>query len=152
MDSLVDPSADAIWESISTVITLDAVEKKRPETDEEWLALRRHAIRIVEGANLLTVPGRRVAKPGEKSENPGVELAPEAIQQRIEGDLSQWAKLADRLHAVSLASLKAIEERNVNALFDRGDELDKACESCHKVYWYPDDAAGKRPTVRKGSF
>ena len=39
--------------------------------------MHRAAIRIIEGGNLLTVPGRDVAPPGTKSETPGVEVLKE---------------------------------------------------------------------------
>src|SRR5436189_6330757 len=65
MDSVVDPNADAIWDSVEVVATIQGTEEKAPRTDEDWKALRRHAISLLEASNLLLVPGRRIAKPGE---------------------------------------------------------------------------------------
>src|SRR5262245_5368168 len=53
MDSIVDPSADELWESVATVVTATGTEERQPRTDEEWKAVRQDAIRIVEAANLL---------------------------------------------------------------------------------------------------
>ena len=94
MDSIVDPSADALWESVATIVTTTGIEDRRPRTDEEWLAVRRSAVQLVESTNLLLVEGRRVAKPGEKSENPGIELAPEEIDTLISGDRPTFINLA----------------------------------------------------------
>jgi hypothetical protein len=148
MDSFVDPSADEIWESIATEITLEGEKARQPSTDEEWRDLRRSAIRIIEATDLLLMPGRLVARPGEKSENPEIELEPEDIARRIHADVKQWTALAKRLHEAASESLRAIDERNVKSLFDSGDRLDAACENCHKTYWYPADAAKTPPSRR----
>src|SRR5215510_1611300 len=58
MDSLVDPSADEIWESVATVVDASGVHDKYPRTDEEWKTVRRDAIRLLEATNLLQMPGR----------------------------------------------------------------------------------------------
>ena len=69
----------------------DRNRRARPRTDEEWAALRRSAVQLVEATNLLRIPGRLVAKPGEKSENPRIELQPETIQKMIAEDPAGWA-------------------------------------------------------------
>jgi cytochrome c556 len=30
-----------------------------------------------------------------------------------------------------------------NGILNVGEEIDNACESCHKVYWYPDEVAAE---------
>jgi hypothetical protein len=47
MDSMVDPGADFIWESVATIISAKGVEDRAPHTDEEWKEVRRRAIRVV---------------------------------------------------------------------------------------------------------
>ena len=64
MDGIVDPAADTIWGSVATI---NGKEEKTPHTDEEWLAVRRSALQLVEASNLLQIPGRHVAKPGERN-------------------------------------------------------------------------------------
>src|SRR4030095_3710198 len=83
MDSQVDPSADYIWQSIGTEVSAAGILEKRPQNPDEWKEERRRAILLVEAANLLIMPGRRVAKAGEKADNPEVELGPEEIQALI---------------------------------------------------------------------
>src|SRR5262245_43505669 len=86
MDSMVDPSADYLWESVATIVSAAGTEERRPKTDEDWSNVRRAALRVIEGANLLVMDGRHVAKPGEKSENPGIELEPEQMEKLINDD------------------------------------------------------------------
>ena len=78
MDSIVDPGADGIWGAVETVVSAKGVEEKQPHTDEEWKEVRRKAIMLLEATNLLQMPGRHVAKPGEKADDPKVELASRA--------------------------------------------------------------------------
>ena len=137
MDSMVDPSADVVWNSVATLVSAAGIEDKSPKTDAEWIDVRRGAIRVVEGANLLMMPGRHVARPGEKSETPGVELEPEVIEVNINKDRETWNKLAKGLHDASLGALQAIDAKNPQAVIDAGEKMDTACENCHSTYWYP---------------
>jgi hypothetical protein len=147
MDSLVDPSADFLWESVATIVSAAGTEERAPKTDEDWINVRRNAVRLIEATNLLLMEGRHVAKPGEKSENPDVELGPEQIQVLIDQDRESWVKLAHGLHDAAVPALKAIEARNTQGLLDAGEGIDAACEACHLKYWYPNqlaDAAKKK--------
>ena len=137
MDAIIDPSADVVWESVQTIVTPAGTDERMPKTDEEWAAVRRGALRVVEGTNLLMMPGRHVARPHEKSETPGVELEPEEIEANINKDRAQWNKLAKGLYETSMEALKAIEAKDVNALIDIGGRMDMSCENCHMAYRYP---------------
>ena len=144
MLSVVDPAADAIWESVATIVTPGHVEERRPSTDEEWDALRHEAVRLVEATNLILVPGRDVARPGFRSENPGIELEPAEVQALIDDDPATWNQLVDDYYRVAMTMLSAIEERDADRLFDEGGPLDVTCERCHQRYWYPGDTALQR--------
>src|SRR5262245_5548498 len=77
MDSMVDPSADVLWDSVATIVSAAGTEEKQPRTDEEWADVHRNAVRLVEATNLLLIEGRHVALAGQKADNPEVELGPE---------------------------------------------------------------------------
>jgi hypothetical protein len=142
MDSIVDPSADGIWESVATIVSATGTEERRPRTDKDWAEQRRNAVRLVEASNLLLMEGRQVANPGDKSENPNIELEPPQIQELIDKDRETWIKLAHGLHDAALPALKAIDSKNAEALLDSGEGIDQACENCHLKYWYPNQFAG----------
>src|ERR1700728_117785 len=40
----VDPSADAIWDSVGSITTDSGTVERQPRTDAEWAALRRDAV------------------------------------------------------------------------------------------------------------
>lgn len=140
MDSMVDPSADAIWGSVAQTGDAAGFHAKFPQNDEEWNEVRRRAVTLMGSTDLLLMPGRSVARSGDKSENPGIELSPEEVQALVNQDRESFNEFAHNLHDTALVSLQAIDAKNKNALFDSGDAIDKACESCHLKYWYPNEA------------
>lgn len=137
MTSVIDPEADVLWNAVATIVSLSGTEERAPKTDEEWAAVRRSAVQLVEATNLLRIPGRLVARPGEKSENPRIELQPETIQRMIAEDPARWSGLVDALHDAAVPALKASEAKNAKGLFDAGEHVERACEACHQAYWYP---------------
>jgi hypothetical protein len=137
MDSMVDPSADALWESVATIVSAAGIEERQPRTDEDWANVHRKAIELVEATNLLLMEGRHVAKPNEKSENPEVELQPEEIEKIIASDRAAFVNFAHGLYDAAMPALRATETRNAQALLDAGEAIDNACENCHLKYWYP---------------
>ena len=139
MDSVVDPSADVLWDSVSTTINRQGTTEKQPRTDEDWKNVRRSALALVEATNLLIIPGRKVAPPGDKSENPDIELGPEQMQKLVDADRAKWVNNAHGLHDAAMVALTAIDKKDVKGLMDAGENIDSACENCHKQYWYPDE-------------
>jgi hypothetical protein len=79
MLGLIDPAADTVWYSVTTVVGSAGTVDTVPRTEDDWIKVRYGAMTLVEGANLLMMPGRHVAAPGEKSVTPGVELEPEEM-------------------------------------------------------------------------
>jgi cytochrome c5 len=137
MDSIVDPSADVVWGAVGTVVDQDGAHETFPKTQEEWLNVRRAAVRIVEGANLLMMPGREAAPPGSKSEAPGVELEPPEITALIRKNRASFDSFARSLQAVGAEAVRASEAQDIAALLDIGGRMQDVCESCHQVFWYP---------------
>lgn len=138
MDAQVDPAADEIWNSVASIVTTAGIEEKQPRTDEEWDALRLKALLVMEGANLLMMPGRQVVAEG-KPLDPD-ELAgetPEDIQKAIETNRAAWIRLAQGLHDAGKQVLGAIDAKSVPQLIEQGETLDTACENCHSTFWYP---------------
>lgn len=138
MADLIDPAADAVWEAVSSETGPNGIEEHYPRTAEEWNAVRRHALRIVEGANLLLVEGRQVShgKALEDADVPGISTAPQ-IQHAIDTNRAAFGAYARELHAAGSEVLAATVARNPQRLLAAGAKLDAACERCHAAYWYP---------------
>jgi hypothetical protein len=147
MQSVVDPNADALWESVATISDEHGITEKQPRTDEEWAAVRHSAIAVIEGSNLLLMPGRKVVAPGKTLEDSDVEgiLKPEEIQKLIDNDRATLIDRAHGLHSAGMAVLAAIDARNPEALSEAGGALDEACENCHLKFWYPNQSVPGAP-------
>ncbi|HKE82651.1 MAG TPA: hypothetical protein VKB50_02815 [Vicinamibacterales bacterium] len=139
MQSVVDPNADVVWLAVTTVQSAKGTVDTAPKTDEEWTKVRHGAIALTEAANLLIVPGRHVARPGEKSETPGVELEPSEMEALINKDIPAFRMRAKALHEAGLAALQAVDAKDAQKVFEVGEQIEQACENCHKQYWYPNE-------------
>ncbi|MEA2825203.1 MAG: hypothetical protein QOF03_1685 [Alphaproteobacteria bacterium] len=137
MESIIDPSADILWGAGGTVVDKEGFHELAPKTDEQWLDVRRAAVRIIEGGNLLMMPGREAAPAGTKSETPGVELEPAEISALIKKNRKGFDGFAKALQGVGLEALRASDTKNAALLLDLGARLDAVCESCHQTFWYP---------------
>jgi cytochrome c556 len=146
MLSIVDPAADVVWLSVTTVQSSAGIVDTAPKNDEEWQKVRQGAVTLTEAANLLLMPGRHVARPGEKSEAPGVELEPSEMEELINKDLASWQMRARNLHDAGVAVLAAIDAKDSQKVFEIGEQIEVACESCHKQYWYPNEKIPEFPS------
>jgi len=137
MDAEVDPAADFLWASTGFVADKNGVHDKTPHTDAEWTAVRRNALILIEATNLLRMEGRKVAdRQLDKEEKGGVE-DPQEIQKAIETNRAAFIGFAGRLHDVGMNMLQAIDKRDIAGMDKAGEDLDAACESCHRTFWYP---------------
>ena len=144
MDSMVDPSAEYIFDSVAQIADEHGITEKAPHTDEEWKEVRRRAVQLLEAPNLLVVRGRKVARTGERSDNPKIELQPEEIQKLIDADHAAFSVRALKLQDAADSALQAINRRDAKSLFAAAALLDKACENCHLYYWYPNDERAQK--------
>jgi hypothetical protein len=141
MEGIIDPSADVVWESVATSITAAGLVEKAPRTDDEWATVQHSALMLAEAANLLKVRGREIARAGDanvKSGPDAPELTPPEIQEKVNRDWDLWISHANRLQETAVEAWQVANARDVNGIVEVGDALDKACESCHLEYWYPD--------------
>jgi hypothetical protein len=82
-----------------------------------WEAVENASVALAEAANLVSMPGRTCAngKP--------VPLNDDVFQQGL-----------TNLREVSMASLKAAQAKDMDAMLDISDKLTQACSTCHDVY------------------
>lgn len=137
MNTFIDPNADIIWEAVSFDASLDGGMVERvPETDEDWELLRKSAIGIIEGANSLMIPGRRVAPPGSTTPYPDAEYEPLEVEEKLQQDRASWIAFAQGLQVATMSALNAIDARDLDAYTEAGGAIDRACTACHQQYWY----------------
>jgi hypothetical protein len=142
MKGIVDPSSKELWDAVGTESGPKGVVEKSPKTDEEWAKVEGDALLLAEVANLLKMPGRHVALPEQANQTsqPGApELTPGQIEEKIAKDRAAWEKRADALLTTAVKARAAAKAHDKDGLLNVGEEIDNACESCHLVYWYPDE-------------
>ena len=110
MATMVDPSANYIWQSVSIIVTSKGVEEKFPRTDREWSELRRAAARLAEGGSLLKKDRRRA------------------------GD-RDWLKWSQAIIDAADITLKAVDAKNADQILEVGEEIYNTCVGCHGGYW-----------------
>jgi hypothetical protein len=150
MDSMVEPSGDFVFESIQEISDEHGITEKAPKTDAEWEAVRHHLYVLLEAPNLLTMEGRKVARPEDRSKNPQVENEPEDVQKLVDADRPSFIRRARRLQEAAALALKAVDAKDKDALLHAIDGIDKACENCHLHYWYPNDKRARQAAKEDG--
>ena len=109
METMVDPSANLIWRSVSTVVTVDEVKETFPRSDKEWNDLRKAATRLAEGGRLLKT-------------------------SRSRGDDRDWLKWSQAIVDAADLTLKAVDARSPDRILDAGEKIYETCVGCHGGY------------------
>jgi hypothetical protein len=138
MATMISPASKVVFDAVSSEVTPTGTVEKFPKSDAEWAAVKRQALLMVEGADLLLTPGRAFASPEEAQKHADGELPPAEIEKRVAKDRQTW-------NALTVAFRKAANDAVVAAGAKRKDDfsavnegIDTACENCHLRYWYPD--------------
>jgi hypothetical protein len=137
MELIIDPSAKEIWQAVKTVTDREGIHELFPKTAEEWLDMRRAAVRIMEGGNMLMMPDREAAPVGTKSKTPGVELEPAEIDALIKKNRQSFNAFARALRNLGLEALRASDDKNAALLLEIADRMQPVCAGCHHTFWYP---------------
>jgi len=143
MRDMLDPASDFIFDAVKIVYTKAGAIETTPKTDADWDRIRVGAVTLAEGIYLLKVP-RPFAPPGDVNNSVGPnapELSPAQIQAKLEADPVLWNAKIEALRNVGLEVLEIVKTKKADELWEAGDNLDQACETCHIQYWYPGDKA-----------
>jgi hypothetical protein len=137
----IDPISDNIFDAVTYDVTKKGVVDTFPKTDEDWERVKIGAVTLAEAIYLLKLP-RPWTPPGDVNNSTGPnppELSPTQMQAKLDKDPVLWDAKIQALRNVALEILEIANKKDVKELFQAGEDLDKACESCHLEYWYPGD-------------
>lgn len=109
MERVIDPAADVFWLSSGTIITAAGESSRAPTTEAGWEAAVNAAATVLEGGNLLAMPGRA-------------------------RDQKEWIAYAQELSEAAAAGMKAAQAKDAKGVFDTGGRIYLACRSCHMKY------------------
>lgn len=118
MVSVIDPAAEAVWDSVGTIISTEGTEEIFPRTEEEWIAVQNSAVILAESGNLLMIEGRAM-------------------------DRGVWMQSSQALIDAGAAAVQAAAARDPDAVFALGEQIYNACEGCHARYWIGDLQRGR---------
>ncbi len=113
MASMIEPAADHIWASAGTIITAEETIEIQPETDEDWILVRNSAVTVAEAGNLLMMDRRKMD----------------------DGDWLAWCR---QMIDAGDAAMQAADARDVQGIFDIGEQIYFSCAGCHAQYWAND--------------
>lgn len=147
MDAVIDPSADALWDSVSIIETAKGTVFHQPHSDEEWQEARRHAIALVEGTNLLVMDGRKLVAPGSPVLDQGTSgvLSAEEGQKKFDAQHATFVQFSRALREAGTQMLAAIDKKDPTGMMNAGAAMDGVCESCHLTFWYPNQVIPPLP-------
>lgn len=110
MFAVLEPAAETYWDAVGWILDYEGETFIRPQSPEEWSAVRDAGIRISESGNLLMVPGRGGA------------------------DDAEWMAYARGMRDVGQRAIEAAESEDPQAVFDVGADVYFVCTSCHAAY------------------
>jgi hypothetical protein len=142
MRNLIDPVADNVFDSVAIIVDKNKTTDIQPRTQEDWDKVAIGGTMLAEASYLLKVK-RPFAPPGEK-ESPGaeeVELKPEEMMAKVQKDPVEWNARIEALRNVGLQVLDIVKRKDTQELWDAADNLEMACENCHRSYWYPGETS-----------
>ena len=106
MDGIVIPSSQVVFDA---VVYSNGELIQAPKTDDDWFALRIHALAVAEAGNLLLMPPR--AK-----------------------DAGDWTKFSQALTDAAVEVAKASEAKNIERVLQTGGTMYTTCTGCHEKY------------------
>lgn len=107
---MVDPSANFIWRSVSTIVTVDGVKETFPHSDAEWKEVRQAAMRLAAGGALLRKDRRRAGN-------------------------GEWLKWSQAIVDAADTTLRAVDARSKDGILEAGEEIYNTCVGCHGGYY-----------------
>jgi len=108
MVETIEPSANAIWESVSTTVSREGVKERSPQNDQEWAVVRSSARTLAQSGKILL--GNR-----------GM-------------DTDVWANRSRDLIDAAEETIKATAAKSPQAILDAGEKIYYACIGCHQRY------------------
>jgi hypothetical protein len=127
------------------------VVERKPTTQEDWDRIRVGGTAMAEASYLLKVP-RPFAPAGDLNNSIGphaVELSPDQITAKVTKDPVEWNSRIEALRNVGLQVLDIVKRKDVEQLWDASENLDTACEGCHRSYWYPGETPAYYAELRR---
>lgn len=130
----VTNASNELWNA--PLIEPPAGATKPVPTAEQWDSLKKNAQQLQAIGALLLKEDLPIA-PAGKVANEG-ELTPDAVAALRKKQWDLWKAQVSTLADGAANSLKAIDSKDIDAVTAAGDVIYNVCDSCHKLFWYPE--------------
>jgi hypothetical protein len=144
MKATVAPQSQVIWDITNAAqddvgnVTAQALK------DGDWTRIANAARETSQAVrNLLSQPRVLAAPPGKKIQGEGTPGAfgAQEVQRTIDANPAAFAAFSKRLLTAMDSIVAATKARDASKVGSIAGDLDGICESCHKVFWYPQQAS-----------
>lgn len=142
----VNPNALALWDATNKAQDKNGNIDVNKITPASWAKLLDMGKAIEEGGRALaTSDGVIAAPPGAKLQDEASEGASKAadVQRYLNAKPAEFRKHAAELQKTGASIVAAATHRDGKKLAGLSDSLDEVCESCHVVFWYPQQGGKK---------
>lgn len=136
----VNPQALALWDITNKAMDDNGALDARKLDAATWNRLLELGKTIRDGAAALASSnGILAAPPGAKLQDEGNPQASKAadVQRYLDAKPAEFRKHAQELQKTGAAIVTAATRHDAKALGTLSDSLDEVCESCHSIFWYP---------------
>jgi len=142
----VNPNALALWDATNKAQDDNGNLDPRKLNADAWGRIVDMGKAIEEGGKALaTTNGVIAAAPGAKLQdenNPGASKAAD-VQRYLNAKPAEFRKHALELQKTGAGIVEAATKHDGKKLAGLSDSLDEVCESCHTIFWYPQQNGGK---------
>jgi hypothetical protein len=142
----VNPQALNLWDITNKAQDDNGRPDPRKITAASWARLLEIGRALEDGGRTLaTSNGIVAAPPGAKLQDeagPGASKAAD-VQRYLDAKPAEFRKHALKLQKTGASIADAAAKHDVKSLGELADSLDELCESCHMVFWYPQQNAKK---------
>jgi hypothetical protein len=147
MKDTVVPKSQVIWDVTNAAQDDTGNVTAKALKAGDWAKIASAAHESSEAMrNLLAQPRVLAAPPGRKIQGEGTPGAFGAreVQQTIDANPAAFAAFAKQLQTTMDGMVAATKARDAPKVGTLAGDLDEICEACHKVFWYPKQAAPRK--------
>ena len=142
----VNPNALALWDATNKAQDDNGNIDPKKLNAAAWAKLLDMGKAIEEGGKALAASnGVIAAAPGTKLQdetNPGASKAAD-VQRFLNAKPAEFKKHSAELQKTGAGLVEAATKHDAKKLNDLANSLDEVCESCHTVFWYPQQGGAK---------
>lgn len=121
MKTTLEPAAEDVWDSVGYIVDFEGEHDLSPKTDQEW----NDVVGDIDTLEIVLA---------------GLKTAPFAW------DEATWGGYVDQVVVAVEQNRSAAVAHDVDAMFEAGEVLDQACESCH-LHFEEGENAGAEPAL-----